>query len=107
MELHPESLDQFRRVFQEDPTLDAVFGSYDDAPAAPGVVSRFRNLLHHHTHHSHGGLTSTFWAGCGAMRRDRFLALGGFDTVYGQPSIEDVELGLRLWRQGGRILLDP
>lgn len=107
VELHPESLDQFRRVFQEDPTLDAVFGSYDDAPAAPGVVSRFRNLLHHHTHHSHGGLTSTFWAGCGAMRRDRFLALGGFDTVYGQPSIEDVELGLRLWRQGGRILLDP
>ncbi len=107
VELHPQSLIQFRQAFREDPSLDAVFGSYDDAPAAPGVVSRFRNLLHHHTHHLHGGLASSFWAGCGAMRRDRFLDLGGFNAAYHQPSIEDVELGLRLWRQGGRILLDP
>ncbi len=107
VELHPRSLIRFRQAFLDDPALDAVFGSYDDAPAAPGVVSRFRNLLHHHTHHLHGGWASSFWAGCGAMRRDRFLDLGGFNTAYQEPSIEDVELGLRLWRRGGRIMLDP
>ncbi|MFM1800360.1 MAG: hypothetical protein RLZZ117_2638 [Cyanobacteriota bacterium] len=107
VELHPETLTRFRQAFCGDPELDAVFGSYDDAPAAPGVVSRFRNLLHHHTHHRHAGPASSFWAGCGAMRRHVFLALGGFDTAYRQPSIEDVELGLRLWRRGGRIVLDP
>ncbi|MEB3260291.1 MAG: glycosyltransferase [Cyanobacteriota bacterium] len=107
VELHAGSLAQIRQAFHDDPSLDAIFGSYDDSPAAPGVVSRFRNLLHHHTHHRHAGLASTFWAGCGAMRRDRFLSLGGFDTTYQRPSIEDVELGQRLWRQKGRIVLDP
>jgi GT2 family glycosyltransferase len=107
VELHLDSLQKFRRAFREDPSLDAIFGSYDDTPAAPGLVSQFRNLLHHHTHQHHRGPASTFWAGCGAMRRDRFLELGGFATAYDHPSIEDVELGLRLWRQGGRIVLDP
>ncbi|MBM5816193.1 MAG: glycosyltransferase [Cyanobacteria bacterium K_Offshore_surface_m2_239] len=107
VELHAESLFKIRQAFLEDPSLDAIFGSYDDAPAAPGVVSRFRNLLHHYTHQNHAGSASTFWAGCGAMRRDVFLRLGGFDTAYHQPSIEDVELGLRLWRQGGHLVLDP
>jgi hypothetical protein len=41
------------------------------------------------------------------MRRSTFLELGGFDTHYEKPSIEDVELGLRLWRSGGRLILDP
>jgi len=98
VELHAGSLAQILPAFHDDPSLDAIFESYDDSPAAPGVVSRFRNLLHHHTHHRHAGLASTFWAGCGAMRRDRFLSLGGFDTTYQRPSIEDVELGQRLWR---------
>jgi hypothetical protein len=107
VELHAKSLSKIRQAFLEVPSLDAIFGSYDDAPAAPGVVSRFRNLLHHHTHQNHAGSASTFWAGCGAMRRAVFLRLGGFDTAYHQPSIEDVELGLRLWRQGGHLVLDP
>ena len=32
------------------PASTALFGSYDDAPAAPGLVSQFRNLLHHYVH---------------------------------------------------------
>ena len=72
------------------------------------MVSRFRNLLHHHTHSSNPGPISSFWAGCGAVRRCRFLELGGFDAAaYDRPSIEDIEFGLRLADAGGRILLDP
>jgi hypothetical protein len=42
------------------------------------------------------------------VRRESFLALGGFDgQAYPQPSIEDIEFGLRLHDTGGRILLDP
>ena len=85
-----------------------MFGSHDDRPAAPGVVSRFRNLLHHHTHSSHPDPTSTFWAGLGAVRRQTFLDLGGFDAeAYQRPCIEDIDFGLRLSDAGGRILLDP
>lgn len=106
--LHADAVERMRARFGSESDLQAVFGSYDDAPAAPGLVSRFRNLLHHHTHTSQPGPACTFWAGCGAVRRDQFLALGGFDAeTFVKPSIEDIEFGLRLHDDGGRILLDP
>lgn len=108
VELHPDALSLIRRRFAADPGLTAVFGSYDDQPAAAGLVSRFRNLLHHHTHSSHPGRATTFWAGLGAIRSDAFLAVGGFDAqTYARPSIDDIELGLRLHDSGARIELDP
>ena len=89
------------------PEVWAVFGSYDDAPAARNFGSQYKNLLHHH-HHQHGNAeAATFWAGCGAIRRERFLELGGFDAVqFARPSIEDIELGYRIRERGGRIALD-
>jgi hypothetical protein len=108
VELHRDAIDRIRAHFQADQQLAALFGSYDATPAAPGVVSRFRNLLHHHTHTSNPGPACSFWAGCGAVRRDTFLALGGFDAeAYSQPCIEDIEFGLRLHEASGSILLDP
>ena len=102
--------DAFRRVrdaFDADPDLVAVFGSYDDEVATSGVVAGFRNLLHHHVHQSSGGEARTFWAGLGAVRRDAFLAVAGFDAErYPLPSIEDIELGGRL-AAAGHLVLDP
>jgi GT2 family glycosyltransferase len=50
---------------------------------------------------------ATFWAGCGAIRRAAFEAVGGFDErKYRAPSIEDIELGQRLRRANFRIFLD-
>ena len=86
----------------------AVFGCYDESPTARNVVSVYKNLLHAYTHARAAGEASTFWAGCGAVRRDAFLAVGGFDAVrFPRPSIEDIELGYRLRDAGGRILLEP
>ncbi|MGI8595608.1 MAG: glycosyltransferase [Solirubrobacteraceae bacterium] len=108
VEVHPDAFARIRSAFDGDPGLTAVFGSYDDAPAAPGVVSVFRNLLHHDVHHSSPGPAQTFWAGLGAMRRDAFLDAGGFDADrYARPSIEDIELGMRLAQDGARIELRP
>jgi hypothetical protein len=48
----------------------------------------------------------TFWTGCGAIRRQVFLDLGGFDpALYRRPAIEDIEFGYRLTRAGHRIVL--
>jgi glycosyltransferase involved in cell wall biosynthesis len=106
--LHPGALDRIRSAFAADPTLVALFGSYDDSPEAPGLVSGFRNLLHHHVHHQGAGDAATFWAGIGAIRRGAFEGSGGFDAErYPAPSVEDIELGLRLTRGGARIVLDP
>jgi len=104
----PDAFARIRAAFTEDPGLVALIGSYDDAPEAPGVVSRFRNLLHHHTHQLAGGSAETFWAGLGAVRRNAFLAVGGFDQErYRVPSVEDIDLGLRLGAEGATIRLDP
>ncbi len=84
----------------------AVFGSYDDAPAAANFVSQYKNLFHHYVHQAAREDASTFWAGCGAVRADVFRAVGGFDESYRVPSIEDVELGYRLRARGHRIRLD-
>src|SRR5438552_10182990 len=55
VEVHADAFSRIRRAFEADPGLSAVFGSYDDNPTAPGVVSRFRNLLHHYVHTSSAG----------------------------------------------------
>lgn len=103
----PEAVARFRQAFADDPSLAAAFGSYDDDPP-PGDASRFRNLLHHHVHHEGAGEAQTFWAGLGAIRRDVFLAAGGFDEPrFPRPMLEDVELGLRLTDGGHRIRLMP
>jgi hypothetical protein len=105
--VHPDAVARVRAAFA-DPGLTAVFGSYDDDPEAPGAVSGFRNLLHHHVHQAAAGPALTFWAGLGAVRREAFLAAGGFDADrYAVPSVEDIELGTRLCADGARIVLDP
>jgi GT2 family glycosyltransferase len=108
VEVHPDALRRVRAAFAADPGLTALFGSYDDAPSRGGAVAAFRNLLHHHVHQRAAGPAETFWSGLGAVRRDAFLAAGGFDgDRFPHPSIEDVDLGVRLVAAGARIVLDP
>ena len=107
VKLAGDALDRVLHAFAEDPELIALFGSYDDEPADPGAVSQFRNLLHHHTHTTHPGKAGTFWSGCGAIRTAAFLDVGGFDERFSVPCVEDIELGMRIAANGGRILLDP
>src|SRR5206468_4033243 len=73
--VRPDALGRIRAAFSSDPQLSAVFGSYDDDPAAAGLVSGFRNLLHHHVHHASAGPATTFWTGLGAVRHQTFLAV--------------------------------
>lgn len=108
VEVHPDALARIQGHFAADPELAAVFGAYDDDPADPGLTSRYRNLLHHHVHVHAAGEAETFWAGLGAVRREAFEAADGFDAEsYPEPSVEDIELGMRLRRRGARIVLDP
>ena len=108
IEIHGDAFVRIRAAFADDPGLVALFGSYDDRPAAPGVVSVFRNLLHHHVHQTSAGPATTFWGGIGAVRREAFESLGGFDeNRYAVPAVEDIELGMRLTAAGARIILDP
>jgi glycosyltransferase involved in cell wall biosynthesis len=106
--VHGDAFRRIRKAFVDDPSLTGLFGSYDDDPRPGGIVSDFRNLLHHHVHQTAPGAAATFWAGIGAVRRDDFVAVGGFDErSFPRPSIEDIDLGMRIIDRGGRIILDP
>ncbi len=94
-------------TFAAYPEAAACFGSYDDRPTAPNFLSQYRNLLHHYVHQRSPSKASTFWSGCGAIRRELFLAMGGFAAdQFPRPSIEDIELGYRLRAAGHQIRLE-
>jgi glycosyltransferase involved in cell wall biosynthesis len=104
--VHADAAKYVRAAFAA-PSVVAVFGSYDDRPAAANFGSQYKNLVHHHYHQHASPNASTFWSGCGAIQKSSFLAVGGFDAdTYKSPSIEDVDLGYRLRAAGGLITLD-
>lgn len=106
--VHPSTVRRLVEALDDDPGATAVFGAYDQAPAAAGLISQYRNLLHHYVHVQNAGEADTFWAGCGAMRRADFVRAGGFDARrYPRPQIEDIALGYRLRALGCRLLLRP
>jgi hypothetical protein len=102
---HADTVACLERCLVEHPEIAAAFGSYDANPPARGIASRYKNLLHHFTHQHGRREASTFWSGCGAIRRDLFFACGGFNESF--RMIEDIELGVRLWQAGHRVWLRP
>jgi len=100
-----DTIGRFVTHLERDPATDAAFGSYNSRPSSGNLVSQYRNLLHHHVHQTANAAASTFWSGCGFIRRAVFLEFGGFDASYGRPAIEDIELGMRLAKAGRRIRL--
>jgi glycosyltransferase involved in cell wall biosynthesis len=105
--LPPEGLGIVAEAFARDSGLAAVFGSYDDEPECNTFLSQYKNLMHHYVHQSSPEQASTFWAGCGAVRKRIFQIVGGFDeTTYAAPSIEDIAFGLELTTRGYPIRLE-
>src|SRR5262245_658204 len=104
----PESIDFVRNFFQQNPQISAVFGSYDDAPAEQNFLSQYKNLMHRYVHHEGSGKAGTFGECCRAIRKEVFLALNVFDAqLYPHPSIEDIELGIRMVERDYEIRLEP
>jgi len=103
--VRPDTVSKIAAEFSRDPDLDAVMGSYDNTPSAPGYVSQFRNLMHCFVHQHSKREATTFWAGCGAIRRQVFVNFGGFNEIYRSPSIEDIELGYRMAKAGRKLAL--
>jgi GT2 family glycosyltransferase len=100
-------LTRMTRMFNEHPEIAAAFGSYDERPAEPGFMSQYRNLSHSFIHQSSEIEARTFWAAFGAVRRDAFHAIGGFDERFDRPSVEDIDFGYRLAEEGYAVILDP
>lgn len=105
VEVHCDTLRKISTAFADRPDLDAIMGSYDDTPTDRSAVSQFKNLTHHYVHQQGRRSAMTFWAGCGAVRRQTYMRLGGMNELFRQPSVEDIEFGYRLYLSGFRCEL--
>ncbi len=100
-----DAVAKITEAFASDSDVVAVFGSYDDTPAASNFFSQYKNLFHHYTHQHAREEAGTFWSVCGAIRKRILVEVGGFDERYREPSVEDIELGYRLKKAGYKIRL--
>lgn len=105
--VHRDTLSRFCASVEQHPEATAIFGTYDAFPAAPGLVSQYRNLLHRYFHLRGAGPAETFWAGLGGVRAAAFRQVNGFDAARHPRQLEDIELGYRLGESGGQLVLDP
>lgn len=102
--IYPDTIAKVNLAFKQRPEFDALFGSYDDEPGDLQFLSQYKNLSHAFVHQNANEEGSTFWSGCGAIRKNVFEKFGGFDAKrYPRPSIEDIDLGVRIKAAGGRI----
>lgn len=108
--VHPDAIARLLEPLRKSgpkASIVATIGSYDDRPEAPGVAATYANLRHHLVHHQARNPVPGFWTGLGAVRRDAFESVGGFDAAFGRPSIEDVDFGLRLSAIGRTVEVVP
>jgi glycosyltransferase involved in cell wall biosynthesis len=104
--IKPNTLSKVVETFENHSDISALFGSYDEQPSSKEFLSQYKNLLHHYVHQIGQEEASTFWSGCGAVKKQVFETVGGFDEKrYPKPSIEDIELGYRLRAAGHKIYL--
>jgi glycosyltransferase involved in cell wall biosynthesis len=105
--IHADAIDRLVEEVRQT-GADAAFGSYDDHPRSRRLPALYANLRHHYVHQAGSRDATTFWSGIGLMRTDIFRQFGGYDDLlFAHPSIEDVELGMRLINAGKKIRLVP
>ncbi|MBX7244299.1 MAG: glycosyltransferase family 2 protein [Candidatus Sumerlaeaceae bacterium] len=98
----PTVLQQFSDAFERHPEAAAIYGSYDDSPRAPAILSSFRNLLHHYVHQQSPVKSQGLWTGLGAIRRSDYFDVGGQRHL---SWLQDVDQGIRMNQAGKTILV--
>ena len=100
----PTVLGDIVEVLKGHPSIAGLIGSYDDAPGGQNITSQFKFLFHHYTHQQEAQYVDSFWTGCGVIKKDVFIALGGFNAAFlDSDSVQDIELGYRLKKNKYRI----
>ncbi len=97
------TLSAIAETMDAEPGIAALFGSYGKETVPREFFSRYKNLVHYYTHQNSSEEASTFCSGFGAIRREAFQRLGGFDPQ--QRFLEDIEIGYRMKKLGMRVRL--
>lgn len=93
-------------TFTNEPEIAAIWGTVSINHNNLNIISTYKNLSHYYftmlldryTYH----LTTMF----SAVKREYFFKTGGFDVSLKTVSVEDVEFGREIFKNGGIIVLD-
>ncbi|HET9529342.1 MAG TPA: histidinol-phosphate transaminase [Blastocatellia bacterium] len=102
-----DAIEKAVRILGENQEISAIIGCYTRQIPEQDFVSTYKNLLHHYVHHRSAGAVIGFFTACGAIRREAFELVGGFDESAIDCALEDLDLGMRLHGRGRRIVLFP
>jgi len=105
--LEPGAVAAIHGEFERDPELGAAVGRYTERPAVDGVINVYHNAFTRYHHDLSPREIDWFWGALGAVRREAFSAVGGFDERYQGASAEDMALGLTLASAGFRVVYCP
>lgn len=98
--VHRLGLPQAIESLISEPELAGVMGVFEpDAPRGP-FAGRFKNFYRHHEIAGMPNPPHIFTSACFLIRRDAYLAVGGFDEAYGLTPCEDNEFYFRLVAAG-------
>ncbi|MBN1872237.1 MAG: glycosyltransferase [Candidatus Omnitrophica bacterium] len=101
---HPQTVGQLIEPLEKG--WDSCIGIYEPCPGYKNFSSVYKNIFIWHYHNSANGKVDWFWTACGSVKKDIFCSLGGFSESYSYNSIEDIEFGYRMTKNGYRILLN-
>jgi len=104
--VRPDTLPGMLATLEARPDIAAVSASHDEKSSATNFISQYWNVLLRFGEELHAGRCAQFATGCGAIRREAFLAAGMYDEWrFATACLESAELGERLSQGGHGVLL--
>lgn len=104
--LNSDTLSRIRERFSADDPVAILGGEYDIEPENPSFATKFKSLMVA-SWRPRENVVTDFLTRVGAIRRDIFEELGGFNTVLRTAAVEDYEFGRRLMNKGYTMHYDP
>jgi GT2 family glycosyltransferase len=102
----PETFAVSSQIYHQNPSAKREETGKTTAVFRRGMIDYAHREIEHLPPRSY---YPVFWAGGGssAFHRERFLALGGFKSVFSPAYVEDTDLSYDAWRAGWEVLLAP
>lgn len=98
---------EVKEYFEKDPSANCVIGICSTEPLNKGFVATYMAMFEYiHLIDRQYSPVSVFAPRCGAIKKDLFLKVGGYDEGYGGADVEDFELARRINKED-RIILNP
>jgi|Deesub1362A_J573_1020465.scaffolds.fasta_scaffold00162_24 glycosyltransferase involved in cell wall biosynthesis len=99
------TIKEVRDHFERDPSARCVIGICETEPLNKGFVPKYMAMFEYiHLIGREGNRVSVFAPRCGAIRKDFFERIGGYNESYRGADVEDFELARRVNRTDPIIL---